>query len=488
MAVAAAATATGSAAGAAAAALVGEMPTGFFFNPAAEAGDALVIGSLALSFNGDGDAAEAFSGDDLRCAAAAAPVLLAESSERRTVLVALVGAECVNLGAGRAVKVFVMVVDVVVVVVVWLPDPLLLPVADLMRKLLPVADELLAVLATPLASGLLGLRVPARDPAVAVAGLRNVDPNVVRGEGTFGLAAALLPVADVVVADLLAVTCRRGFTCEAPVAPAAAVPLLLVVVAVLRIAEVVVVVVRAVLVAVLDLLAATLLANGAVAGRVPAVLPVVVLGAGLAAALLEANGLRATVLWLLVLAAPVAAVVVDVVEAVVLAAGAVRGRAAAAVPAGLAPAVLPTVVFLIGPPAAAAAVGLALAADVAVVDAVLAMGFFAASPGEVFTLGLDVAVVVAATAATAAAAATAVAAAAATATSATGAFSSCFSSSLGFSSAVSLGFSWETASSVICSLSFSAKGSAAIGSTTAIVGSSSRAGSGVSLLLVSPFV
>lgn len=468
-------TATGSTGGAAA--LVGEVPNGFFFNTAA--GDALVIGSLALSFNGDGDAA-AFSGDALRCVAVA---VLAESSDRRTVLLALVGAECVNLGAGRAVKVFVMVV--VVVVVVWLPDPLL-AVADLTRMLLLVVDEL-AVLATPLASGLLGLRVPATGPAVAVAGLRIVDPNVLRGEGTFGLAAVLLPAVpvDVVVVDLLALTCRRGFTCATPVVPAA-VPLLLVVVAVLRVVEVVVVV-RAAIGAVLDLLAATLLATGAVAGRVPAVLlPVAVLGVGLAELLLEASGLRAAAL--VVLAAPVA-VVVDVVEAVVLAAGAVRGRAAAAaaaVPAGLAAAVLPTVVFLIGPPAAAAAaVGLALAADVAVVDAVLAMGFFAASPGEVLILGLDVAT------ATAAAAATAVAAVAAIATSATGAFSSSSSSTLGGSSATisaaSLGFSCETAS-VICSFSFSAIGSATIGSTIAIAGSISvRAGSRVSLL-ARPFV
>lgn len=452
--VAAAAAATGSAGGAA---LAGVVPAGFFFSPAA--GDALVVGSLALSFNGDGDAA--FSGDDLRCAAAPVLVLLADSRGRRVVLEALVGAECVNLGAGRAVKVFVMVV--VVVVVVWLAEPLL-DVADLMRVLLLVAVVEPAVLATPLASGLLGLRAPEMVPA-AGAVLRIVDANVLRGEGTFGLAEALLaPDVPVVVADLLAVTCTRGFTWEAPVVPAAAVPLLEVG-AGLRIAEVVDEVVRVAVVVVLALLAESLLA-GAVAGRVPAVLLPVGLGVGLAAPLLEASGLRAAVLA--GLAAPVA-VVVEVVEAVVLGAGAVRGRGAAA--AGLAAAVPPRDVFLVKDPAVVA--GLALVAGV--VEAVFAAGFLAASPGEALTLGLEIAAV----AATAAAAATA-----ATATSATGA------SSLGCSTATisagSMGFSTETASE-ICSTSFSASGSATIGSTTAIAGCASRGGSEVSLLAW-PFV
>lgn len=447
----AAAAATGSAGGAA---LAGVVPAGFFFSPAA--GDALVVGSLAFSFNGDGDAA--FSGDDLRCAAAPVLVLLADSRGRRLVLEALVGAECVNLGAGRAVKVFVMVV--VVVVVVWLAEPLM-DVADLTRMLLLVAVDELAVLATPLASGLLGLRAPEMVPA-AGAVLRIVDANVLRGEGTFGLAAALLaPDVPDVVADLLAVTCTRGFTWEAPVVPAAAVPLLEVG-AGLRVAEVVDEVVRVAVVVVLGLLAESLLA-GAVAGRVPAVLLPVGLGVGLAAALLEASGLRAAVL--VGLAAPVA-LVVEVVEAVVLGAGAVRGRAAAGV--GLAAAVPPREVFLVRDPAAV--VGLALVAGVAVEEAVFAAGFLAASPGEVLTLGLEIAAV----AATAAAAATA-----ATATSATGASS--LGCSSGTISAGSMGFSSETASG-ICSTSFSASGSATIGSTTAIAGCASRGGSEVSLL------
>lgn len=447
--VAAAAAATGSAVGAG---LAGVVPAGFLFNPAA--GDALVVGSLAFSFNGDGDAA--FSGDDLRCAAAPVLVLLADNRGRRTVLEALVGAECVNLGAGRAVKVFVMVV--VVVVVVWLAEPLI-DVADLTRMLLLVAVDELAVLATPLASGLLGLRAPVMGPA-AGAVLRIVDANVLRGEGTFGLAAALLaPNVPDVVAGLVAVVAgRRGFTWEAPVVPLVEVD------AGLRIAEVVVVV-RLAVAAVLGLLAESLLA-GAVAGRVPAVLLPVGLGVDLAVALLVATGLRAAVL--VGLAAPVA-VVVEVVEAVVLGAGAVRGRAVAA--AGLAAAVLPRDVFLVRAPAAA--VGLALAADVAVVEAVFAAGFLAASPGEVLILGLEITAV----AATAAAAATA-----ATATSATGA------SSLGCSSATisagSIGFSSDTASG-ICSTSFSASGSASgsatIGSTTAIAGCASCGGSEVSL-------
>lgn len=450
MVAAAAAAATGSAVGAA---LAGVVPAGFLFKPAA--GDALVVGSLAFSFNEDGDVA--FSGDDLRCAAAPVLELLADNRGRRTVLEALVGAECVNLGAGRAVKVFVMVV--VVVVVMWLAEPLI-DVADLTRMLLLVAVDELADLATPLASGLLGLRAPVMGP-VAGAVLRIVDANVLRGEGTFGLAAALLaPKVPDVVGGLLAVTCGRGFTWEAPVVPAAAVPLPEVD-AGLRIAEVVVVV-RVAVAAVLGLLAESLLA-GAVAGRVPAVLLPVDLGVDLAAALLEARGLRAAVL--VGLAAPVA-VVVDVVEAVVLGAVAVRGRAVAA--AGLGAAVLPRDVFLVRAPAAA--VGLALAADVAVVEAVFAAGFLVASPGEVLSLGLEITAV----AATAAAAATA-----ATATSATGA------SSLGCSSATisagSRGFSSETASG-ICSVSFSASGSATIGSTTAIAGCASCGGSEVSLL------
>lgn len=254
------AAAAGSAGSAPTAALAGVVPVGrLILMPAP--GDVLAI-SLAFGFSGELEAL--FNGDDLRCCAAVVAPLPTVSWVRRALLAPPVGAVCVNLGAGRAVKVLVMVVVVVVLLLVALP----LAVADLMRVVLVVLVAALLDLATPLASGFEGLRAPDKLPVVlVVGGLRSVEDTVLRGERVFGLAAAPVALRLLgVVAGLLAVTCRRDLVA------AVADPLLHVVelgglraVAVL----VVLVVKRAVvagLTAVLLKLPAVLLA-GAVAGR-----------------------------------------------------------------------------------------------------------------------------------------------------------------------------------------------------------------------------
>lgn len=414
------------------------------------AGDVLLAVSLDFSLSGELEAL--FKGDGLRGAAppeVVVVVLPVVSRGRRAVVAPLAGAECVNLGAGRAVKVFVMVV---VVVVVALLVELPLAVADLTRVVLVVA---LLVFATPLASGLVGLRAPTEVIPDTGAVLRSVEPKVLRGEGTFGLVAGppgarvlllLLLLLPVIVVDLLAVK-RRDL---------AAVPLLLVVVvANLRAVVVVVVALRAAVVVVAAvllrlLLPLVLLPTGAVPGRVFNVV-LRVLAVGLPAKLLAASGFRVAA----VLAGLAAPVVVG--EAVGLAApvvGAVRGRAAASLGA----AAVPTVLFLVIAPAVD---GLAFA-DV-VVGAVFAAGFLAASLGLALTLALEA---TPATAATAAVAATVAAAVKAT-------------SDAGESPGP---FSWET-DSEDCSTSFSATDSGAIGCSNL----NSSAGSEVSLL-ISPFV
>lgn len=456
-----AATAAAAAGAAPTAAFAGVVPVGrLIFMPAA--GDVLAI-SLAFGFSGELEVF--FNGDDLRCVAA--EPLPTDSWGRRVLLAPTAGAECVNLGAGRAVKVLVMVV----VVVVLLAEPPL-AVADLMRVVLVLVVVLLLGLATPLDSGLVGLRVPDKLPVV-LGGLRSAEDTVLRGDRAFPLAADVAPRLLEVVAGLLAATCRRDLVAVADA--------LLHVVELANLRAVVVVVVLVVeraaavvagLAAVLLRLPAVLLL-GAVAGRALLNVLLVVRGAGLPAVLLAVSGLRAVVLLVLVVAD-----VLVVVEALALTApvaGAVRGRAAVA----------PNVVlFVIG-----AGDGLLAAALVAVGAAVLLAAFLSESLGLALILGFAAAVAAATVAPTAAAAA--VAATAATATSATGVTSAGSSAATGATSsgcstsAGSLGSLMSTAGVSCCkgSTGCSTAGAARIGCST--IGSCSATGFNCSSLLAS---